>query len=111
MLGFLVHRLILAILTCWTVSVLAFVAIQLRPGDYIAFYIAQMFASGSAVSAEEAEALRHQYGLDQPLYIQDNRWMQMVVRSNYGVALEYGRPVADVIGDRIWLTMTSYQTG
>jgi peptide/nickel transport system permease protein len=31
--------------------------------------------------------------------------MQMVLRGNYGMALEYGRPVADVIGDRIWLTM------
>jgi peptide/nickel transport system permease protein len=105
MLGYLIRRLILAVLTCWAVSVLSFVVIQLPPGDYITSYIAEMSASGSAVSAEEAEALRHQYGLDRPLYIQYIRWMQMVLRGNYGMALEYGRPVADVIGDRIWLTM------
>jgi peptide/nickel transport system permease protein len=97
--------LFLAILTCWAVSVLAFVVIQLPPGDYITSYIAQMSASGSGVSAEEAAALRHQYGLDRPMYVQYLRWMQMVVRGNYGMALEYGRPVADVIGDRLWLTM------
>jgi peptide/nickel transport system permease protein len=105
MLAYLIRRLMLAILTMWAVSVLSFVVIQLPPGDYITSYIAQMSSSGSGVSAEEAEALRHQYGLDRPLYIQYIRWMQMVLRGNYGMALEYGRPVADVIGDRLWLTM------
>lgn len=105
MLGYLIRRLILAVLTCWAVSVLSFVVIQLPPGDYITSYIAQMSASGSGVSAEEAAALRHQYGLDQPLHVQYLRWMQMVLRGNYGMSLEYGRPVSDVIGDRLWLTM------
>ncbi len=89
----------------WAVSVLSFVVIQLPPGDYITSYIAAMSASGSAVSEQEAQMLREQYGLDQPVYIQYIRWMSMVLRGNFGMALEYGRPVAEVIGDRIWLTM------
>ena len=105
MIAFLVRRLILAILTVWAVSVLSYVVIQLPPGDYITSYIAQMSASGSAVSEQEAEALRQQYGLDQPVYVQYIRWMKMVVQGNFGMALEYGRPVGEVIGDRLWLTM------
>ncbi|MBP1775761.1 MAG: binding-protein-dependent transport system inner rane component [candidate division NC10 bacterium] len=105
MLAYLVRRLILAILTTWAVSVLAYVVIELPPGDYITSYIAQMSSSGSFVSAQEAEALRQQYGLDQPLYIQYLRWMGMVLQGNFGMALEYGRPVKEVIGDRLWLTM------
>jgi peptide/nickel transport system permease protein len=105
MLAYLVRRLILAVLTVWAVSILAYVVIELPPGDYITSYIAQMSSSGSFVSAQEAEALRQQYGLDQPLYIQYLRWMGMVLRGNFGMALEYGRPVAEVIGDRLWLTM------
>jgi peptide/nickel transport system permease protein len=105
MLAYLVRRLILAVLTTWAVSVLAYVVIELPPGDYITSYIAQMSSSGSFVSAQEAEALRQQYGLDQPLYIQYLRWMGMVLQGNFGMALEYGRPVAEVIGDRLWLTM------
>lgn len=105
MLAYLVRRLILAVLTTWAVSVLAYVVIELPPGDYITSYIAQMSSSGSFVSAQEAEALRQQYGLDQPLYVQYLRWMGMVLRGNFGMALEYGRPVAEVIGDRLWLTM------
>jgi peptide/nickel transport system permease protein len=105
MLAYLVRRLILAVLTSLAVSVLAYVVIELPPGDYITSYIAQMSSSGSFVSAQEAEALRQQYGLDQPLYVQYLRWMGMVLRGNFGMALEYGRPVAEVIGDRLWLTM------
>lgn len=105
MLAYLIRRLFLAILTMWAVSVLSFVIIQLPPGDYITTYIAQMSASGSFVSAQEAEALRQQYGLDKPLYIQYLRWMTLILQGNFGMALEYSRPVAEVIGDRLWLTM------
>ncbi len=105
MLAYLVRRLILAVLTIWAVSVLAFVVIQLPPGDYITSYIAQMSASGSFVSQQEAEALRQQYGLDRPMWVQYLRWMRLVLQGNYGMALEWGRPVSEVIGDRLWLTM------
>jgi peptide/nickel transport system permease protein len=96
---------VLAILTTIAISILAFVIIQLPPGDYITAYIAQMSGSGSYVSEQEAQALREQYGLNRPVYVQYLRWMGLVVRGNFGMALEWGRPVADVIGDRLWLTM------
>jgi len=64
-----------------------------------------MSGSGSYVSEQEAQALREQYGLNRPVYVQYVRWMGLVARGNFGMALEWGRPVADVIGDRLWLTM------
>jgi peptide/nickel transport system permease protein len=105
MLAYLARRLLLAVLTTWAVSVLAYVVIQLPPGDYITSYIAQMSASGSFVSQQEAEALRQQYGLDKPIWVQYLRWMGMVMQGRFGMALEWGRPVSEVIGDRLWLTM------
>src|SRR6266478_2711106 len=105
MLAYLARRLLLAVLTTWAVSVLAYVVIQLPPGDYITSYIAQMSASGSFVSQQEAEALRQQYGLDKPIWVQYMRWMGMVMQGRFGMAMEYGRPVSDVIGDRLALTM------
>ena len=105
MLTYLVQRLILALLTVWAISVLAFVIIQLPPGDYITSYIAQMSASGGAVSEQEAEALRQEYGLDQPMVVQYLRWMKQVLQGRFGMALEWKRPVSEVIGDRLWLTM------
>jgi peptide/nickel transport system permease protein len=33
------------------------------------------------------------------------RWMKLVLRGDFGMALEWGKPVSEVIGDRLWLTM------
>jgi peptide/nickel transport system permease protein len=57
------------------------------------------------VSAEEAQALREQLGLNQPIGVQYAKWMGLIMTGNFGMAMEWGRPVADVIGDRLTLTM------
>src|ERR1700730_7116079 len=103
MLGYLVRRLILAALTIWAVSVLSFVIIKLPPGDYVTSYIAQMSMSGGYVSEQEAQAMRREYGLDQPMYVQYMRWMKLALHGRFGVALEWKRPVVEVIGDRLWM--------
>jgi peptide/nickel transport system permease protein len=105
MLAFLVRRLLTAILTLWAISILTFVIIQLPPGDYVTSYIAQLQATGGAVSAQEAENLRIQYGLDQPLWVQYLKWLSLALRGNFGMAMEWQRPVIEVIGDRLLLTM------
>ena len=105
MFAYLIRRLILAVVTIWAVSILSFVIIKLPPGDYVTSYIAQMSMSGGYVSEQEALAMRHEYGLDQPVYVQYLRWMRLVMHGRFGVALEWKRPVVEVIGDRLWLTM------
>src|SRR6202521_5860892 len=105
MVNYIVRRLMLAVLTVWAISVLSFMIIHLPPGDYVTSYIASMSASGSAVSEGEAQALREQLGLDKPITVQYAKWMGLIVQGNFGMAMEWGRPVSDVIGDRLTLTM------
>src|SRR5713226_3378391 len=105
MLAYIGRRAILAIFTVWAISMLAFAIIQLPPGDYVTSYIAQMAAMGSVVSDEEAQNLRIQYGLGQPIYVQYLKWMKLVVQGNFGMSMEWRRPVTEVIGDRLWLTV------
>jgi peptide/nickel transport system permease protein len=105
MLTYIARRIVLALFTVWAVSVLAFIIIQLPPGDYITSYIAQMAATGSIVSEQEAENLRIQYGLDQPMYVQYYKWMVMIAQGNFGMSMEWRRPVTEVIGDRLLLTV------
>jgi peptide/nickel transport system permease protein len=105
MLAYIVRRLLLAVLTVWAISVLSFMIIHLPPGDYVTSYIASMSASGSAVSEGEAQALREQLGLDKPITIQYAKWMGLMLQGNFGMAMEWGRPVSDVIGDRLSLTV------
>jgi peptide/nickel transport system permease protein len=103
--AFVVRRLLLGLMTIWLISVLSFAIIQLPPGDFVDAYIANLAASGSTVSAEEADALRKLYGLGQPIYVQYGKWISRVVRGDLGEAMEWRRPVTEVIGDRLWLTL------
>src|ERR1035437_4943163 len=105
MITFLIRRLLLAVVTMWLISVLSFAIIQLPPGDFVDAYIAQMASSGSSVSAEEAAAMRQLYGLGRPIYIQYGKWIVRIVRGDFGESMEWRRPVTEVIGDRIWLTL------
>jgi len=102
---YLVNRLVLSLFTIWAISVLAFVIIQLPPGDYVDAYITNLSAAGTGISVEQAEQLRRDYGLDQPMHVQYLLWLNKVVRGDFGMAMEWQRPVIEVIGDRLWLTM------
>jgi peptide/nickel transport system permease protein len=105
LLAYIGRRALLAVFTVWAISILAFAIIQLPPGDYVTSYIAQMASMGSMVTDEEAQNLRIQYGLGQPVYIQYLKWMKLVVQGDFGFSMEWRRPVTEVIGDRLWLTV------
>jgi len=105
MLAYIIRRLLLAIITVWAITVLTFVIIQLPPGDFVTIYINSLQSSGSQVSFGQAEAMRAQYGLDQPMYIQYAKWMGMMLQGDFGMALAWNKPVKELIGDRLVLTM------
>ena len=105
MVTYILQRLGLALVTIWAISVVSFVIIQLPPGDFVDTYITNLAASGSAVRAEEAQVLREQYGLDKPIWVQYWKWISRVATGDFGMSMEWGRPVIEVIGDRLWLTI------
>src|SRR5262245_65341775 len=61
-------------------------------------------STGTLVTQEEAANLRAQYGLNRPVYVQYAKWMWQVLQGNFGVSMEWKRPVTEVIGDRLLLT-------
>ena len=105
MLSYLAHRLVLAVITSFAITLVTFAILHLPPVDFVTAYAAQAAASGNAISAAEADALRLAYGLNQPLYVQYWKWLSMVATGDFGRSFEYGRPVTEVIGDRLWLTI------
>lgn len=105
MISYIVRRLLAALLTIAAISVISFMIIQLPPGDYISSYIAQLESTGTVVRFEEAEALRAQYGLDSNFAVQYIKWVSRAAQGNFGLAMEYNRPVLDIIGDRLALTV------
>ena len=105
MIAYMVRRVLLAILTIWAITILSFLIIQLPPGDFVDTYANTMSAGGTGITEGEKQALREQYGIDQPIYIQYLKWMGLIAQGNFGMAIEWGRPVLDVIGDRMVLTI------
>jgi peptide/nickel transport system permease protein len=105
MASYIIRRLLAGILTIWAATIITFVVIQLPPGDFVTAYVANLQSTGTILSMEEAEALRIQYGLDQPIYVQYAKWMGLMLEGNFGMAMEYNRPVREVIGDRMLITI------
>jgi peptide/nickel transport system permease protein len=106
MLQYILRRLLMMIPTLFAVSLLSFLIIQLPPGDFLTSYAAQLREQGDNVQVEELEALRERYGLDQPFYVQYGKWMSgILLRNDWGQSMEWRKPVRDLIGERIALTM------
>ena len=95
MLQFIIRRLLIFIPMMALMSVVAFAIIQAPPGDFLSDLIAQLQATGELADESEVEALRTQYGLDQPVYVQYLKWVWGVVRWDLGISLEWRRPVVD----------------
>ena len=86
------------------ISMIAFVIIQLPPGDYLTTKIAQLQAQDELINEDLIEALREQYGLDKPIYVQYGKWIWNILHGDFGFSWEWQKPVKDVIGERIFLT-------
>ncbi len=104
MIRYTVHRILLMIPTLLVISALVFVIIQLPEGDYLSSYIAELEASGEAVSQEKVQFLRQQYGLDKPFGEQYLIWIKGLLKGDLGFSFEHNLPVNEVIGDRLFLS-------
>jgi peptide/nickel transport system permease protein len=104
-LSYIGRRLALGLFTVWAVSVLSFIIIQLPQGDFVTTHMAELADAGGSSAFVEADRLRAEYGLDQPIFVQYLTWIGQVVQGDFGMSFDWNRPVADVIGDRLMLSM------
>jgi len=102
---YILQRLALLPLLMVIYSFVIFVIIQAPPGDFLTAYVATLASSGSSLSAEQIAAMRHQYGLDQPMIVQYFLWMQHLLQGDFGLSLEYQRPNAELISEMLGLTL------
>jgi len=105
MIRYILQRLALLPLLMLVYSFVIFAIIQAPPGDFLTAYVATLASSGSSLSAEQIAAMRAQYGLDQPFFIQYLLWLQHLIHGDFGLSLEYQRPNAELIGDVLGLTL------
>lgn len=105
MLQFLIRRILYMIPTMIAVSIVAFIIIQLPPGDYLTTLVASLAAQGETVDPTRLDALRDRYGLGQPVYVQYLKWMRgILLEGDFGDSFGWNRPVSDLIWGRLALT-------
>jgi peptide/nickel transport system permease protein len=82
----------------WMVSILVFLLPLAMPGDPAAIALVER---QQAASAENIQALRRDWGLEQSLPAQYVRFLAGFVSGDWGVSLRTGRPVIDEMAPRL----------
>lgn len=106
MASYIARRLLYMIPTLFLISVVSFIIIQLPPGDFLTTYAAGLAAQGETVDPAVLAALRERYGLGDAFHVQYWKWITgIVLRGDFGQSFEWNRPVADLIWNRLGLTV------
>jgi peptide/nickel transport system permease protein len=96
------------------ISALVFVIIKLPPGDFLTNQIDELRAQGDAASAQKADLLRAEYGLDQPVWYQYATWVGLwpkaqgfsgLLQGDWGWSFEYQLPVSEVVSSALAMTL------
>ncbi len=114
---FLGRRMLWMVPTLLAVSAIVFTLVQLPPGDYITMRVAQLELHGSVSNEQLAADLRRTFHLDESPVKRYARWLGLVwftsfspadtglLQGNLGLSMELEKPVNEVIGDRLVLTL------
>ena len=124
MIAFIARRTLLAGVSIWVMSVMAFTIIQLPPGDTVDAYIAALEGDGpmskaanvygsGEIGRKQAAALRAYLGYDKPMYVRYGKWAWNIVRhGDFGVGFMRANmgtqgmiKVTELVQDRLWLTI------
>lgn len=99
MLSFVLKRSVSLALSLLAASLVIFFVINVVPGDPARFML------GMNAQPEALETLRHQLGLDQPLFVRYFEWVQGLLVGEFGTSYTYKVPVAELIADRLWVSL------
>ena len=103
MVTYLVRRLLISIPTLFGITILAFVALAIAPGDPLT---ASMDPDQLArMTVEQKEAARHALGLDQPIPVRYAVWLSDVIHGDLGFSIVNRRDVADDLTARLGPTL------
>lgn len=113
---FIGRRLLSLIPTLAIMSALIFSIAQLPPGDFLTTRIMQLEMESNESAANDIKELQQVFHMADPLWKQYLRWSGLLwfftydaddaglLQGNLGRSMESGRPVVDILGDRILLT-------
>lgn len=95
---YIAKKICALIITLFMVSLLAFLAFQIIPGDPTTKML------GTEATPEAVAELRAQLGLDRPIPVRYWNWLTEFLSGNMGMSYSYGMPVAEMIGQKLTTT-------
>src|SRR5207245_10777366 len=96
MVGFIGRRLLQSIPTLILISLLLFFGMQAVPGGPLS-----AFAFRPGMSNAARNAIIHQWGLDQPVYVQYLQWVKSILTGPWQLSFFMHRPVCEPCFQRL----------
>lgn len=97
---YVLKRIGMAAATLLLVSIIVFIMFQIVPGDVVTAKL------GTDITKERAEALRSEYGLNDPLVVQYFNWIIGIITGNLGMSYSKDLPVSDLLLDNLVVTIS-----
>lgn len=95
---YFVKKTITLIITLFIVSLLAFLAFQIIPGDPVTKML------GTEATPEVVAALRAELGLDLPIPVRYWNWLKDFLWGGMGNSYSYSMPVSEMLADKLPIT-------
>lgn len=114
---FIARRLLILVPTLFVISIVVYTIIELPPGDYIEYEMLRLSMAGDEAALQEIEDLRRVFHLDESAFSRYLRWVGLrwfvtfqdgdrgLLQGELGMSMQYMRPVRELVGDRILLTV------
>jgi peptide/nickel transport system permease protein len=99
MLRYTLNRILLFIPILFGLSMLTFIYIHLIPGDPVQAMI------GPTGTPEMVAQMRHELGLDRPIYVQYLDWVGGALHGDLGISFRSRQPITPLLLDRIPATL------
>ena len=96
---YIIKKLIRLIITLFITSFVIFLIFELVPGDPV------LDKLGTRATPELVEALRIQYGLDQPFILRYLKFIGGIFTLDFGTSYSYGVPVASLLKEKIVINL------
>jgi microcin C transport system permease protein len=113
--AYFLRRLLLIPPTLLGVTIVVFCITRFAPGGPVeqaimavrmAEHASRSTHNGGALNEDELQQLKAYYGFDQPMYRAYLNWLGKVLHGDLGNSFRYGEPVAQVIRERLPVSLT-----
>jgi peptide/nickel transport system permease protein len=99
--GYIVKRLLIALVTLVGMSMVIFVLLRLAPGNIVDV----LFESAGYVDQADKKQLERELGVDRPIAVQYARWVGELAHGDLGKSYRYDMPAWNIIKPRLPVTL------